>query len=265
MEQIVRVVAPRRWPDFILKSAIFIGLIVAFSLGVEVVVDAAGVDPSIETLLQTVLVAIPFAVGLLALLRSQVILTDRLRQIATTDMLTGLRNRRAFLSEAGAASRLGGTLLILDADHFKLINDTYGHDTGDRCLQAIAQRLASLEPVGALTGRLGGEEFGLFHPRTDGQIAEALGNVLLPPILVECAAPEGAINVTLSIGATRMTPETPLALAMTRADAALYCAKDAGRGCLRTSEDTTRAAPVPAAKAPAKPKPRQVTVRKRAS
>ena len=157
----------------------------------------------------------------------------RLRALAMTDPLTELPNRRAFLEEAECARTAGmsGYLAILDADNFKRINDTLGHDTGDRALVAIARQMHALTGRHLKFARLGGEEFGVLATgplAADGiaEIERALCDA------VRYGEDEAARPLTLSMsgGVAALDEETSVGLAMRRADMALYRAKSLGRG-----------------------------------
>lgn len=163
-------------------------------------------------------------------------LEERLNDLATRDPLTGALNRRAFLeraeSELDRCSRDGAPLsfVIVDLDHFKNVNDTWGHAAGDEVLKTLAETCRSvLRPADAF-GRFGGEEFVALLPDADADdaadIAERLRRLTEES---EIATPEGVIRVTLSAGYTTAFPgDTPDDL-VRRADAALYESKRSGR------------------------------------
>lgn len=162
----------------------------------------------------------------------------KLRQLATTDPLTSLLNRRGFDTQGESllshASRyqLPVTAIMLDLDHFKQINDTYGHEVGDRALQLFARLLNDTCRSGDLVARLGGEEFGalLLHndPPTGLTFDERLRQRLR-----ETSAAELGLALDYSAGMAALQPgDRNLGALMARADNALYNAKTAGRGCL---------------------------------
>jgi diguanylate cyclase (GGDEF)-like protein len=163
---------------------------------------------------------------------------DALRHHATHDHLTGVWNRRMTLeklsSELARASREGRPVAIAigDLDHFKEVNDTHGHATGDAVLQAAAKRLQSVLRSYDALGRLGGEEFLLLLPGCGS--AEALEIAERARAAVasgEIASPAGTIRMTISLGiAHRSAGEATEAVALVAAaDAALYRAKAGGR------------------------------------
>lgn len=163
-------------------------------------------------------------------------------RLAETDALTGVHNRGAFFEEADLLTRewRRGTPLsavMLDIDHFKKINDTHGHQTGDKVIRAVASEAAR---TGGITGRLGGEEFAVLLPdRTEAQaLAEA--NALLHRCASLVFESNGQkFQITCSLGvATWMEGDTPDSI-LHRADVALYQAKTGGRNQVRISSLTS--------------------------
>jgi diguanylate cyclase (GGDEF)-like protein len=168
---------------------------------------------------------------------------DLYRSAASTDALTGLLNRRAFLEGAlslcarQANRGLPVSLLMLDLDHFKSINDRFGHATGDEVLRVFANVARSNLRGGDLVGRLGGEEFAVIVPEpveTTGRIAERLR------IAFEAAGvtiDSRVLGATCSIGvASSSAAVTDISALMARADAALYRAKRDGRNRVQLSD-----------------------------
>lgn len=146
--------------------------------------------------------------------------------LADTDPLTGLLNRRAFLREVVRAGSGGGDqrIVLIDIDHFKRINDRFGHDAGDEVLRRVATILA--DTAALAPARLGGEEFGLFSPVGPGAVdPEAL------LVRVRNAIMPHAARVTLSIGIAEgaVTSEADWQRLYRRADIALYRSKQSGR------------------------------------
>ncbi len=163
---------------------------------------------------------------------------EDLRFQATHDALTGIWNRRASLDllqrEIERASRTQSStgLLILDIDHFKQVNDSYGHLTGDTVLREVASRITHVVRSYDLVGRHGGEEFLVVLPGCDRehalQSAERIRSAIeSQPFVVD----ELQVRVTISIGATSSTSGMSEKEMLTIADAALYKAKNAGRNC----------------------------------
>ncbi|MGC2854794.1 diguanylate cyclase [Novispirillum sp. DQ9] len=159
-----------------------------------------------------------------------------LERLATTDPLTGTRNRRAFFDMAGReiirSERTGAPLcaVMLDIDHFKAVNDRYGHAGGDAVLRAVVARIgAEIRPVDIL-GRLGGEEFALVLPDTDGDGAMLVAERLRQALAAAPVPADGVdIPVTSSFGVAVLTAGEALDSLLGRADAALYAAKTSGR------------------------------------
>jgi diguanylate cyclase (GGDEF)-like protein len=159
---------------------------------------------------------------------------EKVEKLARTDPLTGLANRRtlreALQREIARAGRLGErlSLVIADLDHFKSINDQYGHTTGDHVLVGAAAVFQSnLRPYD-LAVRYGGEEFVLLLPATSTEGAMVVAE-RMRKTLADIAVPDCPRQITMSLGvATWMKGETPEQF-VARADAALYSAKNAGR------------------------------------
>ncbi|MBI2312051.1 MAG: GGDEF domain-containing protein [Betaproteobacteria bacterium] len=170
--------------------------------------------------------------------------TERIKQqfhqIAMFDGLTGLHNR-AWLSENFARqirrSTSGDgavTLILVDIDHFKRFNDSFGHQAGDFVLSRVAQALARRIRPGDLLARYGGEEFAALLPDTGVQaglkVAERLREAVANAEPLTWAG-NALLPVTISLGVAQMKPEDTLDSLMSAADAALYRAKRCGRNC----------------------------------
>jgi diguanylate cyclase (GGDEF)-like protein len=167
----------------------------------------------------------------------------RLLELATTDQLTGLKNRRAFIeaveNELHRSQRYGRpfSLAVLDVDHFKHVNDTYGHDAGDAVLRSLAhtcaQSLRNIDPI----GRLGGEEFGVLFPETALEDATSACERLLSHVRAAgIAAGEVQLAATVSAGVTDGgRPGDTVNAVIKRADLALYAAKRNGRDRIEVS------------------------------
>lgn len=154
-------------------------------------------------------------------------LSQQLEYRATHDALTGMLNRGAVIDQAGQALRQrGGAMIVLDIDHFKRINDDFGHPAGDRVIQAIARCLQELVQAPAIVGRVGGEEFTVLLPTLARDEALAMTERLRLRIAREKT---GTAPVTASFGLSLNLPGTDFELAYGLADAALYRAKRAGR------------------------------------
>lgn len=160
---------------------------------------------------------------------------DYLQKLVRTDPLTGVLNRRGFMEAFEIIRTSGGdgliALVVFDIDHFKLVNDTYGHAAGDRALQHFSRMAEHLLPQGAALGRTGGEEFSAALPI--GQVKDAvLYAETLRQTLQNSTVPSesSAISITVSIGLSAMQSTTgQLDRLMLQADKALYLAKESGR------------------------------------
>jgi diguanylate cyclase (GGDEF)-like protein len=180
-----------------------------------------------------------FASQLAAALQNANLLTE-VGRLAVTDDLTGIFNRRYFFEMAEkkfahafkAKSPLSA--LLVDLDHFKKFNDSYGHVVGDQVLRASAQMMSSALRESDIIGRYGGEEFSIILPDTNNSAAiyvaeRLLANVADVPIETEA----GKLSIQLSIGIAGLSKETPtLQSLIVRADQAMYIAKSAGRNRL---------------------------------
>ncbi|HEX5804775.1 MAG TPA: diguanylate cyclase [Macromonas sp.] len=164
-----------------------------------------------------------------------------LEQRAYSDPLTGLANRRAFIEHAtgelARTVRNGGTLsvLMMDIDHFKWVNDTYGHAAGDRVLRALTAVCETTVRTGDLIGRIGGEEFAILLPDTaEPQAMEIAERLRLALAATATELPDGPrICVTASLGvATLGDTGSQFEALLSQADQALYRAKREGRNCI---------------------------------
>lgn len=153
-------------------------------------------------------------------------------RLASVDPLTGLSNRRVFFERAEAARarcRDGGALtaIMFDIDHFKRVNDLYGHDVGDLAIASVAQLAAA---VGELVGRLGGEEFGILtegqHLHDGVKLAERLRAAVAALRLHTLSGP---LTLSCSFGVSEIMPGESIDDLLKRADVALYAAKTGGR------------------------------------
>ena len=181
-----------------------------------------------------VMISVLFALTLMVAIALDLI--AELRREANTDKLSGLLNRRGFEDEAGraleacAARGLPACLLIADLDHFKSINDTYGHVVGDRVIALFGRHLAASLRPGMIAGRIGGEEFAVLVPETE----------LAPARLFAEAVRAGFAHSTTGLLPRSLSPTTSIGLCQTgqaselydlmhKADEALYHAKRLGR------------------------------------
>jgi diguanylate cyclase (GGDEF)-like protein/PAS domain S-box-containing protein len=171
-------------------------------------------------------------------------LEDELRHLATTDPLTGLLNRRSFLSlaeqQVARLKRYPGSLSVamLDVDHFKSINDRYGHQAGDEVLRELSAFCNGCMREQDFMGRLGGEEFAFVMPETSLEQAMLVADRLRAEVSSRKIRLPGGneVTVTVSVGtAAFKEPENGIDAVLHRADQALYRAKQDGRNCIRST------------------------------
>lgn len=191
------------------------------------------------TVLATTLLSVPTTLLTMRLVSRMTLTRRSLEQQASTDYLTRLLNRRAF--EAKATRHLTrshpGALLLIDADHFKRVNDTHGHNVGDVALTAIANVLRQSVRDGDIVGRIGGEEFAVLMtsgcPDSAHRLAERL-RLRVEEIKLTDPATGQRVPLTISVGITPIGGRvSTLDRCYSLADAALYAAKQAGRNRVR--------------------------------
>lgn len=170
--------------------------------------------------------------------------TAELEKLAYTDGLTGIANRSAFFSRAEAELRKSHRLsydvgiLMLDLDHFKSINDTFGHEAGDNVLKLVADTISTCLREIDMFGRVGGEEFAILVPGTDKFGMQALAERLKSAVSnTDVSFLDAEKKISVSIGYTKIYPNESLKSALKRADENLYSAKRNGRNCYVTEID----------------------------
>jgi diguanylate cyclase len=177
---------------------------------------------------------------------------EQVRRDASTDALTNLANRKAFdehiqracddADESGAPL----TLAVIDIDHFKRFNDTWGHQTGDQVLRYVASVMARISGAPRLAARYGGEEFSILFPGESASLVEAAMNSIREEIasrlLKRRSTNEELGAVTISVGIAQRKKDEPVSALMERADEALYASKHAGRNQVTNAERLAKAA-----------------------
>ncbi|MES0882176.1 GGDEF domain-containing protein [Roseibium sp. SCP14] len=172
---------------------------------------------------------------------------EAIRYESLTDELTTLNNRKHFensiekITDQSNESGRGFALLMTDIDHFKKFNDTYGHQTGDQVLRLVALAVKQNIKTQDVACRYGGEEFAIILPHTDleeaKKIGESIRTAVMSKELVKRSTGENLGRVTISVGiACYQNMDTPHSI-LSRADEALYSAKNAGRNLVRTEQD----------------------------
>jgi diguanylate cyclase (GGDEF)-like protein len=185
-----------------------------------------------------VILAGPLFFYLTKKLRELAIANHKLALLAATDSLTACLNRGAFSArvdgwlaasdEAGTSA--SGALLVIDADHFKKINDTHGHDMGDEALKIIANAIQSSVRSGDLVGRLGGEEFGVFLPGASPESAQDVAERVRRSVDSTAFQPAGKrVPLSVSVGCATFVKPVDFSELFRTADERLYCAKNTGR------------------------------------
>lgn len=175
---------------------------------------------------------------------------DEARASSELDALSGLYNRRGFLERVAPCLRDGGdngpgTLVLMDLDRFKLVNDTYGHHAGDEVIRQFSRILLDLMPSQAAAGRLGGEEFAVFLACVGMADARVLAHGMRAALASKRidGLPDTVV-ITASFGVAAVAADEQLEMAMRRADKALYAAKAAGRNRVECAEPPVRVVPV---------------------
>ena len=175
-------------------------------------------------------IALPVATVALRMIRMITDGLDKIEAFVKFDSLTGTLARAYFLEKLRQDFAAGGALLLVDADHFKRINDTYGHDVGDEALRILGATLIFSAPQTAAVGRIGGEEFAVFVPGADEGAAEATAVAINTAIRASgCVIADQPIGMTVSIGVAMVEPGSSLTQPFKQADERLYSAKQNGR------------------------------------
>ena len=229
-----------RWPAIVLLVIIGLGYLAWMPLVLQMPVQAAGLVYSSTWMPAVILMAllgrIALAFVVLALVKERQEIQQRV--FALTDALTGLPNRRALFESAHALAeerrrleRGPISVLVFDLDHFKRINDTYGHRVGDRVLQVFSATMSCNLEAGSIVGRLGGEEFAAILPGANLNAATANAERVRVAFADAAIALDGLpVASTVSVGvATHEAMGCDIGALFHRADGALYAAKQNGR------------------------------------
>ncbi len=205
-----------------------------------------------------VILGVPFFYLLLSKMRQLAIAQHELVHLASTDELTSCLNRRAFTAIVeGYLKRMerqklqpNGALMIADIDHFKNINDQFGHDVGDEALQLIARTIRDAVRDPDIVGRIGGEEFGVFLPAADEANTRAVGERIRQAVANADFRPRGQHwPLSISIGGALFDGRASFADLYRSADLRLYSAKHGGRNRTEIRQLHHNAPPLSAAAA----------------
>ncbi len=230
------VLADRKGEPLPVRAIFAVSLALGAALCLAVVVGLLKPDmlPVTTTYAFFLLIISHFAIALFALVLVKERAEAALRRTADTDMLTGVGNRRWFLSRLPRSGWKGDALVVLDLDFFKRINDRFGHQAGDQALTAFAGMVrANLRPTDCFA-RLGGEEFGLYLPKTNETQALAIAERLrraTEQLDVRFDGQRIALSVSVGVAFGQDMASNWEAL-FSMADTALYQAKHAGRNCV---------------------------------
>ena len=236
MERFVAFVSPRNAIDFTAKFLILLILFGLLNLMRDVLSYGESHDSFLNNFNEAAFVGWPFAILALAAFGHMQRLHDKLALQAATDMLTGLPNRRAFIDEMTKPQPLGrqDVLMMVDIDHFKQINDTYGHAVGDWCLTTLANNFrAQLRPQDYIA-RIGGEEFAVLLQDTTLDAARAVADRIAHGDDVLMGGQ--MIRVTTSVGYAKRRRDQSVDQVLKRADHAMYLAKSKGRARAQLAE-----------------------------
>tara|TARA_R110002020_G_scaffold53433_4_gene149592 strand:+ start:2535 stop:3392 length:858 start_codon:yes stop_codon:yes gene_type:complete len=196
------------------------------------------------TVALAVYVVLGFAIYDLSVSRAE------LEHLSRTDVLSGLANRRAFLAEFDRCM-VEKSLMVIDIDCFKVVNDRYGHAVGDQVIVNVACMLSTVFAGRGTCARIGGEEFAVFSQDLSFAEFAALGEIARTRIAaMPTRVDGGTVTVTISGGITRALPTQRFRETFSRADKALYDAKAGGRNRIVLSYETAPPDPVVLAPAP---------------
>ncbi|MEX0606260.1 MAG: GGDEF domain-containing protein [Marinobacter sp.] len=253
-----RVAVRSKWPVGILRAFMMVhACLMVVQLGVMVWSHAIGVIAGVTDILEFILVShivlatsTALAFPLLAFVQAE----ESLRTLAEYDELTQLYNRRMFLHLANIAfencrqKNLPFTVLMIDLDYFKKINDTWGHATGDLVLQVVSDTLRRELRDQDIIGRMGGEELAIALPATAETQAKSISQRLRGRIEEDGSVIDGLeIQLSASIGgAHRQDGDEDFASMLVQADSALYMAKARGRNQVQFGPLNSEAAAIPA-------------------
>lgn len=224
-----------------------------FCIGISFFVDGysfrqnkwqLGSDP-LNDLVIPLLLAPPFFFFLLYKLRELAVAHHALLKVASMDELTTCLNRQAFTilveayleRTARLATRGEGALMVIDVDHFKAVNDRFGHMSGDEALRMISGEIKESVRENDLVGRIGGEEFGVFLPGANRREAGLVAERIRASVNAATFSPQGGlVPLSVSVGATVYSSRSSFKEMFRMADECLYVAKNNGRNRVEFSD-----------------------------
>jgi diguanylate cyclase (GGDEF)-like protein len=212
-----------------------------------VISDPNRPDIVLPLLLAGIGIALAALLGALIMVWSR---DERMRELqreASQDSLTGLKNRRRFEEELRAAmarsrrDRTSGALLMIDLDHFKQVNDSRGHQAGDRLIKEVASVLRRRTRASDVLARLGGDEFAVVLPNCSRSEAQVVAEAIVEEIRDHRPGDDGLGSITASIGVAMFGDDPRLSFSslVSEADTAMYAAKDGGRDSVRIFDPAT--------------------------
>ncbi len=238
MERIVALLVPHGFWDGLGRMSLLLVLVCSWAFISHYGVFGGHYPTRLHYLAHVLFVALPPVIAIFRMLTYLNFLQKRLLALAATDALTGLANRRAFFDAASVGvARGGGVMLVVDVDHFKSTNDTFGHKVGDRCLVELAGLMREQTRGSDVVGRIGGEEFAIFLGNASLATAREVGERLAEGVQIRDETGHDDIRVTTSVGAALSGRGEDIDALLVRADEMMYAAKRAGRARLRVWED----------------------------
>lgn len=236
MERFIEVIAPVGRRDFMAKFLFFLFLCGALNHLRHLLSYGFSSDKSFwDSFVTASFTAVPMCYLSLLLIGHLNVLQKTLYQQATCDALTGLPNRRWFMTNTPDTLKPGQAILLIDLDHFKDINDTFGHDVGDECLKQTAVHLNAVLGGVATPARIGGEEFAAFIPNTQNTDIDAIAARISEGFVFNVNE-RRTHKVTASAGIHVAVQEQKINKSLVEADHAVYRAKNAGRACFAKSQ-----------------------------
>lgn len=245
-EFFVTMFASRYFANVVLSFAVWQGIFVAVFFALSWLLGVTHVVGAPTLILLGMAQCTPFLLITMVMVRQLFKTRKAMAKIAATDMLTGLPNRRAFLDtldKALTTDNPDGWLFLIDIDHFKRVNDTYGHAVGDACLRAYTAKITALTGSPHPVGRLGGEEFAIIFRAGELPEMRGLGQALVQGVMIGPPDVPVTLKLTCSIGVARLMPDQTSSQLLRDADTALYAAKSAGRARVIYFEDLSEMPP----------------------